>query len=105
MTNKNCHLFLIDLVDQIYVNSTNRCDGDRRKELYKNLSSYLDRRHVREPGQTYIFPVEFTELIRQEYPENVRNYTQIKTMKNGRLIVVKDEDKCHVKLSDFCKNF
>ncbi len=92
------------MVDRVDKGSFNLCDTQRRKELYKNLSSYLDLRHIRVPSQTYVFPVQFNELIRKEYPENVRNYTQIKTMKNGKLLLVKEVDKCYVQLSDFLKN-
>ncbi|CAF3605827.1 unnamed protein product [Rotaria socialis] len=94
---------LLELVGQVDRNFSNPSDKDRRKELYKGLSCYLDHRNVRDRGQTYIFPIPFNDIIRQQYPRNVQNYAQIKTMKNGKLIMVKEEDKCYVQLSDFCK--
>ncbi|CAF2235579.1 unnamed protein product [Rotaria magnacalcarata] len=94
---------LLDLVDRFHRSSLNRCDKDRRKELYKNLSWYLDRRNVRDCGQAYVLPAVFNDLIRREYPEGVQNYSEVKTIKNGKLVLVKEEDKCYVQLSDFCK--
>ena len=91
------------MVAQVHQSSFNRCDKDRRKELYKNLSWYLDRRKVRGRRQTYVFPSSLNDLIREAYPEGVQNYAQVQTTKNRKLTIVKREDKCDAQLSAFCK--
>ncbi|CAM4851594.1 unnamed protein product [Rotaria magnacalcarata] len=95
---------LLEVIDQSDRKSAKRCDSDRRKEVYKSLCWYLDCRHLRGVGQTYVYPVQLSDLIRKQYPANIHNYTKIKTTKNGSLVVVKEEDKFYVQLSDFCKS-
>jgi hypothetical protein len=67
------------------------------------LSDYLDRRQVRDRGQTYIFPDLIHELIRSRFPNDIRAYQTIKTMKKGKLKDVSKEEKYYVLWEDFCK--
>jgi hypothetical protein len=82
---------------------TNRSDGEHRKELYTRLSQYLDRRHVRNRGQTYIFPDLINQMIRCRFPNDIRAFEKVKSFKNGKLTDVSEENKYYVQWEDFCK--
>lgn len=94
---------IIDLIDRFPTSKANRSDVERRKELYTRLSSYLDHRQVRNHGQTYIFPELISEMIRRRFPNDIRSYDTVKTVKNGKLNTVAEENKYYVQWQDFCK--
>ena len=52
------------MLEQTKTSQTNRNDAAHRKELNDLLSDYLDHRHVRSRGQTYIYPDLIYQLIR-----------------------------------------
>ena len=81
----------------------NRNDAEHRKELYTRLSAYLDQRQVRNYRQTYILPDLIHQLIRCRFPNDIRAYHTVKTLKNGKLSDVSEENKYYVQWKDFCK--
>ena len=100
---KSLSFCFIDLIDGFQTSKTNRSDVEHRKELYSRLSLYLDRRQVRNRGQTYIFPELISEMIRCRFPNDIRSYDTVKTIKNGKLNTVSEENKYYIQWQDFCK--
>lgn len=100
---KSLSFCFIDLIDAFKTSKTNRSDVEHRKELYSRLSSYLDRRQVRNRGETYIFPELITEMIRCRFPNDIRSYDTVKTVKSGTLSIISEEKKHYVQWEDFCK--
>ena len=94
---------IVDALDRVETSKSNRNDSEHRKELYTRLSQYLDRRHVRDHGQTYVFPDLINQLIRCRFPSDIHAYSKVKTFKNGKLVDVSEENKHYVKWEDFCK--
>ncbi|CAF4168192.1 unnamed protein product, partial [Rotaria sordida] len=65
---------IIDVIDLLEPSKTNRNDAEQRKELYTRLSQHLDRRQIRNRGQTYIFPDLINQTIRCRFPNDIRAY-------------------------------
>ncbi|CAF1448875.1 unnamed protein product [Rotaria sordida] len=63
--------------------TTNRNDAEHRKELYTRLSQYLDRRQIRNRGQTYIFLDLINQMIRGRFLNDIRGYQTAKLSKMG----------------------
>ena len=95
---------ILDAVDHCETSKSHCNDAMRRKELYRRLSEYLDRRQVRSRGQTYIFPDLINRLTRCRFPNDIRVYQVVRTLENGKLTDVSDGNKYYVQWEDFSKN-
>ncbi|CAF1535271.1 unnamed protein product, partial [Rotaria sordida] len=91
------------VIDLLEPSKTNRNDAEQRKELYTRLSQHLDRRQIRNRGQTYIFPDLINQTIRCRFPNDIRAYQIVKTFKDGKFNNVTEENKYHAQWQDFCK--
>ena len=94
---------ILDAIEQYHPDKKNSNDAQHRKELYRFVSNYLDRRQVRGTSQTYIYPDLIHRLIRSRFPNDIRAYRTVKTMKGGKLVDVSEEGKYFVQWEDFCK--
>ena len=92
-----------DAIEQYHLAKESSNDAQHRKELYRYVSNYLDRRQVRGASQTYIYPDLIHRLIRSRFPNDIRAYQTVKTMKGGKFVDVSEEGKYFVQWEDFCK--